>query len=219
MSETMLNVSLREASGKGPARSLRRQGQIPAVFYGKGLDHCSLAVGVKDLKAALSSDAGLNTLIKLQGEGSFSGNVVIVKDIQLDPLSRRPLHVDFQAIDLTRKTRIMVPLKVVGKAEGEKSGGVLQIIHKDVELYCLPTAIPPFLEVEVSSLDVGDSISMDDLTLPEGVEKAADDNFVIINVSEIKVAAEDTEAEEGEAAVEGEESAEEAAADEAETSE
>jgi len=216
MSESMLNVSLREASGKGIARSLRRQGQIPAVFYGKGLEHCSLSVDIKALKKALSTEAGLNTLIKLQGAGPFSGKVVIVKDLQLEPLSRRPLHVDFQVIDLTKKTQVMVPLKIVGKAEGEKSGGVLQVIHKEVELRCLPAAIPPFLEVDVTALNVGDSIHIDDLILPADVEKTHEENYVVVNVSEIKAVVEEEEVAEAEAA-EGEEA--EAAEEQAEEAE
>lgn len=201
MSESMLNVSLREASGKGVARSLRREGQIPAVYYGKGLEHCSLSVDIKALKKALSTEAGLNTLIKLQGEGPFSGKVVIIKDLQLEPISRRPLHVDFQVIDLTKKTQVMVPLKIVGKAEGEKFGGVLQVVHKEVEIRCLPTAIPPFIEVDVTALGVGDSIHIDDLTLPAEVEKTHEENYVVVNVSEIRAAVEEGEEEE---AAEGE---------------
>lgn len=206
MSESMLNVSLREATGKGAARSLRRQGQIPAVCYGQGLDHCSLTIDIKALKKALSGGAGLNTLLRLQGDGSFSDKVVIVKDLQMDSLSRKPLHVDFQAIDLTKKTQVMVPLKIVGKAVGEKSGGVLQVIYKEVEVSCLPTAIPQFIEVDVSALEVGDSISVEDLVFPADVETTYEDNPVVINVSEIKamVEEEEAEAEEGE---EGEEAA------------
>ncbi|MBN2428132.1 MAG: 50S ribosomal protein L25 [Deltaproteobacteria bacterium] len=221
MSETVLNVSLREASGKSISRSLRRQGEIPAVCYGKGLDSCPVAVNIRALKKVLSTEAGLNALIKIQGEGPFSGKVVIVKDLQIEPLSRRPLHVDFQAIDLTKKTQVMVPLKIVGKAIGEKSGGVLQIIYKEVEVSCLPTAIPPFLEVDVNELNVGDSINIDDLVFPDGVEKTHEENYVVVNVSEIKaMVEEEEEAAAGEEAAEGEEAeAAEEAAEEAESQE
>jgi large subunit ribosomal protein L25 len=220
MSESMLNVSLREATGKGVARRLRVEGQIPAAYYGKGLDHCPLSVDIKALKTALSTEAGLNTLIRLKGEGPFSDKVVIVKDIQIEPLTRKPLHVDFQAIDLSKKTLVMVPLKILGKAEGEKTGGVLQVIHKDVEVRCLPMAIPPFIEVDVSALDVGDSISIEDLVFPDDVETTFEENVVVVNVSEIKaVVEEEEEAVEGEEeeAAEGEE--EEAAAEKPEEGE
>ncbi len=213
MSESMLNVSLREATGKGVARRLRVEGQIPAAYYGKGLDHCPLAVDIKALKAALSTEAGLNTLIRLKGEGPFSDTVVIVKDIQIEPLSRKPLHVDFQAIDLTKKTLVMVPLKIVGKAEGETTGGVLQVIHKDVEVRCLPMAIPPFIEVDVTALEIGDSIHIEDLVFPADVETTFEENFVIVNVSEIR-----EEIEEEEEVAEGEEE-EAAEGEEAETAE
>jgi large subunit ribosomal protein L25 len=114
-----------------------------------------------------------------------------------------------------------VPLKIVGKAEGEKTGGVLQIIHKEVEVSCLPTAIPPFIEVDVNALDVGESISIDDLDFPAGVEKTHEGNFVVVNVSEIRAEVEaEEETAEGEEAAEGEEpEAAKASAEEGESQE
>ncbi|MBN1140412.1 MAG: 50S ribosomal protein L25 [Deltaproteobacteria bacterium] len=183
MAESTLNVSRRDDCGKGVARSLRRQGLIPAVFYGRGLEGCALTVDPKALKKALATESGMNTLIRLQGEGPFNGKVAIVKNLQKDALTRQPLHADFQALDLTRKTVVAVPVKVVGKAAGEKNGGILQLVFKEIEVRCLPTDIPPFIEVDVAALGIGDSIHIADVALPGGIESTHEENFAVVSVA------------------------------------
>lgn len=182
MAQTELNVSQREGLGKGTARTLRREGLIPAVMYGKGVESCSLTVEPKKLSAIVNSEAGWNTLITLKGEGSFDGKVVILKDMQLDPIRQNVLHVDFQAIDLKEKTHVMVPVVAVGKSAGEKEGGNLQVIRHEIELVCLPTNIPAVLEVDVTALAIGDVLHVQDIALPTGVELPADVNYTVITV-------------------------------------
>ncbi|NLC71857.1 MAG: 50S ribosomal protein L25 [Desulfuromonadaceae bacterium] len=183
MAESTLNVSRRDDCGKGAARALRRQELIPAVFYGKGMETCSLSVDPKELKKALATESGINTLIRLHGEGPFDGKVVIVKDAQRDALTRQYLHADFQAIDLTKKATLLVPLKVIGKAVGEKTGGILQVIVKELEIRCLPSEIPPFIEVDVTALEVGDSIHVADVVFPPGIESTHEENFAVVSVA------------------------------------
>lgn len=182
MAQTELNVSQREGLGKGTARTLRREGLIPAVMYGKGVESCSLTVEPRKLSAIIGSEAGWNTLITLKGEGSFDGKVVILKDMQLDPIRQTVLHVDFQAIDLKQKTHVMVPVVAVGKSVGEKEGGNLQAIRHEVELVCLPTNIPTVLEVDVTALAIGDVLHVQDIALPVGVELPADVNYTVFTV-------------------------------------
>jgi len=183
MAQTELNVSQREGLGKGTARSLRREGLIPAVMYGKGVENCALAVEPKQLAAIIGSEAGLNTLITLKGEGAVDGKVVILKDMQVDPVREELLHVDFQAIDLKAKTHVMVPLVAVGKSAGEKEGGNLQVIRHEIELVCLPTNIPTALEIDVTPLGIGDALHVQDIHLPEGVELPQDVNFTVVTVT------------------------------------
>ncbi|MDD4456090.1 MAG: 50S ribosomal protein L25/general stress protein Ctc [Syntrophotalea acetylenica] len=183
MAQTELNVSLREGLGKGTARSLRREGLVPAVMYGKGVAACALTVEPKKLAAILESEAAWNTLITLKGEGDFDGKVVILKDMQLDPVRGVPLHVDFQALNLKEKAHVMVPLVAVGKSEGEKQGGNLQVIRHEIELVCLPTNIPGSLEVDVTGLNIGDALHASDLRLPAGVELPPDVNFTVVTVT------------------------------------
>jgi large subunit ribosomal protein L25 len=198
MAQTELNVTAREVVGKGGARSLRRQGLVPAVVYGKGLDACNVVVAPKALQAAIATEAGWNTLITLKGEGSFNGKVVILKDMQVDAIRRDIQHVDFQAIDLQKKVHVMVPVHPVGKSAGEKAGGHLQVIRHELEVVCLPTAIPSAIEIDVETLGIGDVLHINDVVLPAGVEAPHDVNFTVITVTGHKAeeAAEGEEAEE-----------------------
>lgn len=180
MANAELKISQRDQSGKGVARSLRRQGMIPAVVYGRGLTPANIAVLPRDLKAAISTEAGWNTLITLQGETEYAGKVVILKDLQVDPIRRDYMHADFQIIDMTHKVHVMVPVHTVGKSAGEKSGGTLQVIRKELEVYCLPNAIPGAIEIDVAALEIGDVIHINDLTLPAGVEVPHEANFTVI---------------------------------------
>lgn len=183
MAQTELNVSQREGLGKGTARTLRREGLIPAVMYGKGMESCSLTVEPRKLAAIIGSEAGLNTLITLKGQGAFDGQVVILKDMQRDPIRQHLLHADFQVIDLTEKTHVMVPVVAFGKSEGEKEGGNLQVIRHEIELVCLPTNIPSVIEVDVTALAIGDVLHVNDIKLPAGVELPVDVNYTVFTVS------------------------------------
>jgi large subunit ribosomal protein L25 len=199
MANTELNGALREGLGKGSSRSLRRQGLVPAVVYGKGMDPCAFSVTPKALKAAISTEAGWNALITLKGEGTFDGKVVILKDLQLDPIKGHALHADFQAIDLARKVHVMVPIHTRGKSEGEKLGGSLELIRHEIELVCLPTVIPSAIDIEIGHLQIGDVVHVDDIQLPAGVSLAHEGNFTILTISGRKEEAEEGIEGEGEA--------------------
>lgn len=201
MATAELKITQRDQSGKGVARSLRRQGMIPAVVYGRGLTSVSVAVTPRELKKAIATEGGWNTLITLQGETEFAGKVVILKDLQVDPIRRDYMHADFQVIDMTQKVNVMVPVHAVGQSAGVKVGGTLQVIRKELEVYCFPNAIPGAIEVNVTALDIGDVLHIDDLTLPEGVEVPHEVNFTVITCVGHKA----EESEEGEAETEEEE--------------
>jgi large subunit ribosomal protein L25 len=201
MAETELNVTLRDGIGKGGARALRRQNLVPAVVYGRGLEPCAITVEPKALKKAIATESGWNTLITLKGEGAFSGKVVILKDMQVDAIRRDVQHVDFQVIDLKKKVHVMVPVHPVGKSEGEKVGGSLQVIRHELEVACLPSSIPGAIEVDVTSLSIGDVLHVEDLVLPAGVEVPHEVNFTVITVTGHKA----EEGEEGAAEEEAEE--------------
>jgi len=181
MSQAELNVSTRTRLGKGGNRVLRSQEQAPAVVYGKGMEPCAITIDPKTFKKALGKD--INTLITLKGEGPFDGKVVIVKDIKKHAIRRNIMHVDFMAIDLTKPVQVMVPLHTIGKSQGEKDGGSLQMIRHELEVSCLPTVIPAAIEIDVTALKVGAVVHVNDLKLPAGVTAPHDVNFTIITVT------------------------------------
>jgi large subunit ribosomal protein L25 len=214
MAETVLNVSLRDRLGKGGSRALRREALAPAVVYGKGMEACSLVVDPKALQQALATEAGLNTLITLKGDGPFDGKVVILKDMQQHPIRRDLLHVDFQAIDLKEKVLVMVPVQTVGKSEGEKMGGQLQVIRHELEVSCLPTAIPKAIEIDVTALNIGDVVHIEDVSVQGDMELPHDVNFTVLTVVGVKAEEEEVAEGEEEVAEEGAAAAEEASGEE-----
>ncbi len=145
----------------------------------------------------------------MKGDGPFDGKVVVLKDMQIDTIRRDAKHVDFYALDLKKKIAFMVPVNPIGKSKGEKEGGTLQLVRHELEVYCLPTEIPPTIDINVEELDVGDVIHIEEVELPEGVESHHDVNFTVLTV--VGRMAEEVEEVEEEA-VEGE-VAEEAAAE------
>lgn len=182
MAQADLNVTSRTNTGKGGSRALRRLEQAPAVVYGKGLEPCAIAIEPKALKKALSTESGINTLITLKGDGPFNGKIVIVKDMQFNAIRRDITHVDFQAIDLNKKVHVMVPVHAIGKSQGEKDGGSLQLIRHELEVVCLPTAIPKSIDIDVVALKIGDVVHVNDVQLPAGITAPHDVNFTIITV-------------------------------------
>lgn len=200
MAKSVLNVETRVRIGKGGARKVRKDGLVPAVVYGKGIEPLNLRLDPKALQQAVATDAGWNTLITLKGDGPFDGHVVILKDMQLDAIRREPKHVDFMAIDLKKTLAVMVPVQPVGKSKGEKEGGTLQLVRHEIEVFCLPTNIPTAIEIDVTELGIGEVVHIDEVSLPEGVESHHDVNFTVLTV--VGRMAEEVEAEEGE---EGEE--------------
>jgi len=200
MATSELTVSTRAKTGKGISRSLRRNGQIPAVVYGTGIEPTPISVDPKALAKAIETEAGWNTLITLKGDGVYNGKSVILKELVTDPIKRTPLHADFHAVNLTQKVHVMVPVHPVGKSIGEKEGGNLEVIRHELEVICLPTAIPQAIEIDVTGMKVGDVLHVNDIQVPAGVEMPRDVNFTVITCTGHK--AEAVEGEEAEAAEE-----------------
>lgn len=208
MAQVELNVELRDGSGKGVARKLRAAGKVPAVVYGKDLETKAVIVNPADLEQAISGEAGLNTLITLKGAPELDGKVVILKNVAIHPLKRSMVCADFHAIDLKAKSSFMVPVNIVGTALGQKEGGSLQLVRNELEVLCLPTEVPQVIDIDVTALEIGDTIHIEEVVAPEDVELVHDVNFTVITLSiikeEVEVAEED-ELEDTEGAVEGEE--------------
>ena len=182
MEQRELAVELRSKVGKGISRQLRKNGLIPAVVYGKGMDAVAVSVNPRELNAALAGEGGHNNLLTLKGGESLNGNVVIVADLLRDPLKGTPLHVDLHKINLTEKIKVEVPINLVGVAAGVIAGGLLDFAMHSVAVECLPTQIPEHIDVDVTGLTIGHSIHVGDLTAPAGVKVLEDSRASVVSV-------------------------------------
>jgi len=210
MAQVELNVELRDRSGKGVARKLRAAGKVPAVVYGRDQETKAVIVDPADLEQAISGEAGLNTLITLKGVPELDGKVVILKNVDIHPLKRTMVCADFHAIDLKAKSTFMVPVSIIGTALGQKEGGSLQLVRNELEVLCLPTEVPQVIEIDVTALEIGDTIHIEEVAVPGDVELVHDVNFTVLTLSLIKEeveVTEDDELEGAEGAVEGEDDA------------
>jgi large subunit ribosomal protein L25 len=164
MSVIPLSASRREDLGKGGARKARAAGQIPGVLYGHGETPVAVAVSAREFDVAMRSHKGGNPIVSLAVAGSEF--TALVRDAQYDPLTHAILHLDFQHISLTEQIEVSVPIKLVGLPIGVKDGGgILETILREIEVRCLPTAIPSAIETDVTQLGVGDSVHVRDLVM------------------------------------------------------
>ena len=197
MSAAMHNVTAtaRTTRGKGAARRLRNGGQIPAVAYGKHLAQAMpLSVAPKDIITVLKSERGQNTVLQMKvgGEKDF---LVMIKDFTLHPVSRMLEHVDFVEVNLERAVDVEIPLIALGKPIGLANGGIVRIVYRTVPVRCLPDRIPLKIEVDISALDIHESLPASALPVTDGVEvRLPAEQTVIAVVAPEKERAEDAEA-------------------------
>ncbi|MDH5668298.1 MAG: 50S ribosomal protein L25 [Nitrospira sp.] len=180
-----LAATVREQAGKGAARSMRREGKIPAVLYGQG-ECILLSVVPGDLVKILKSHAGSSALIYLTLEGGSSKpeRTALLRDYQQDPITGALLHADFFEVSMTKPIRVKVPIQVVGGIPaGVKEGGILHHNLRDVHVECLPSILPDHIEVDASPLVVGSGIHVKDLTVQEGVRFMDDPDQMVVSVS------------------------------------
>jgi large subunit ribosomal protein L25 len=182
MEQQVLNVELRENTGKGVCRRLRASGLIPGVVYGKGMESVPVTVNPKELAAAIAGEGGQNHLLTIKGGGTLDGNVIIVADLLVDPLKGFFRHVDLHKIDLAEKIRVAVAINLVGTAIGVTEGGLLDFAMHAVEVECLPNQIPEHIDLDVTDLIVGHSLHVADLKLPAGVKVLDDTRASVVSV-------------------------------------
>ena len=168
MDSIKVSASHRDGHGKGAARRLRNEGQIPAVAYGKGLPTESLAVSPDAIKSVLASARGRNTVVHLDVQGK-KNITALLSDFQYHPLTRDLLHADFVQIHLDQPVDVEVPLELTGKAAGVVAGGVLRQVFRKLPIRCLPEKIPVKISYDVTELGVDGAVPVKALALPEGV--------------------------------------------------
>ncbi|MBK9308669.1 MAG: 50S ribosomal protein L25 [Nitrospira sp.] len=180
-----LTVAMREGTGKGAARSMRRAGKIPAVLYGQG-DCLLLTVQPKELEKILKSHAGSTALISLTVDGAKSNpnRTALLRDYQVDPVTGALLHADLFEISMAKPIRVKVPIKVVGSVPaGVKEGGVLHHNMRDVHVECLPAVLPDLVEVDASALTIGTGIHVKELVALEGVRFMDEPDQMVVSVA------------------------------------
>ena len=184
MAEVTLEVVRREESGKGVARKLRQDGKIPAVVYGGHREAVPIVVDRKAVSELIQkSQHGVRSIFLLKMAGSDQQRHAMIKDIQMDPISRRMTHIDFVRVVMDEVVRVTIPVHHTGTAIGVKEGGLLDFQVRDLHVECLPGAIPDAIEVDVSNLGVHDYIRIGDLELPEGVKVLDDPERVVVGVT------------------------------------
>jgi large subunit ribosomal protein L25 len=198
-----LKAHTRETRGKGAARVLRREGRIPAVLYGRETAATPISVELRALETILREGTG-NVFIdvNIEEEAGAEPHTVMIKEMEVHPTQRNILHADFYEVDMKRKIRVDVPVVTEGVPAGVEEGGILQVIRRELEVWCLPNKIPQEIVIDVSGLGIGDSIHIEEVPADEGVEYPHDVDFTVVAVASPTM--EEEEEEEVEGAEEGE---------------
>jgi large subunit ribosomal protein L25 len=194
----------RAIAGKGPARALRRAGRVPAVIYGERKDQEMVSLEARALRRQLGNPHFFNTLCSLQVNGEAVR--VLPRDVQLHPVTDDPIHADFVRVSAGATVEVEIPVVFVNEetSPGLKRGGVLNIVRREVELLCPADAIPGELTVDLAAFDIGDSVHISHVVLPEGARPTITDrDFTIATISAPTVVAEEAAAAQEEQAEQG----------------
>lgn len=199
-----LKAIMRTTLGNGPARRLRQQGQMPAVLYGPGTDPVLLSVNISELEQVLKKGGIGQVLLNLviQKNGETSTRPAMIKELQTHPVSRNFLHVDFYEIDMDRKIRVKIPVVTTGQSKGVELGGILQIIRRELEVLCMPLAVPESIEIDITDLDMGDSVHVAEIFQEADIEFLDDPHFTVVTILTPKVEVEEEPEEEEEEEIE-----------------
>ena len=175
-------IEIRNGTGTSESRRLRREGKFPGIFYGPKAEPVPLQVNGKELLKGISDLSGSH-LIRIKSSSSLLDNkVALIKQVQYHAVTGMVIHLDLYEVDLMEKLTVKIPLHFEGKAMGVVQGGILQPIVREIEVECLPQNIPSHINVDVTALDIGDTIHVSSLSLPEEVTSAYDSDFTVVTV-------------------------------------
>ena len=184
MAEVTLEVSRREGIGKSLVRKLRQQGQVPGVVYGGHRDPVAITVDRKAITDLIQrSQHGVRSVFLLKMAGTDQQRHAMIKDIQIDPISRKMMHVDFIRVVMDEAVRVTIPVVVTGTPIGVKEGGLLDFQVRDLHVECLPNAIPDKIEIDISNLGIHNYFRISDLPLPQDVKVLDDLDRVVVGVT------------------------------------
>lgn len=182
MEQVSLRAEPRNEFGSRASRRMRREGGVPAVLYGRGLDPQNLTVNRRELYSVLHTEAGANALINLEVDGTKKPFLTVAREIQRHPVRGEVAHLDFISISLDEKIHAEVVIEFLGTPEGTKEGGVVETIRTSVNIEALPMEIPGHITVDISAMEVGDTLKVADLPAVEGVEVLDDPESALVTV-------------------------------------
>ena len=205
MDQPVIAAHVRKHKGKGAVRKLRENNQMPAIFYGPKAEPIMLAVDCPELERIIRLGVHENMILDLQVETDQGAETrkVMLKDLTIDPVKDIYLHADFCEISMDKEISVSVPIHTINTPAGVKEGGFLQHIRRELTISCLPDKLIKFLELDVSGLEIGDSLHVRDIELPEGIRSADEDHLTIAVLAAPAVAEEEEEVEAEGAEAEG----------------
>ena len=177
-----VSIEPREAGSKRAAGRLRREGKLPGVFYGRKTNPVPLQVSRKELSDRIAELEGSHIIRIKSTSALLEDKVALIKEVQIHPVTGDVIHLDLYEIDMTQKIAVKIPLHFIGKAQGVVKGGILQPVVREIEVECLPIDIPEFLDVDVSSLEIGQSLHVSDMRVPEDVLITSDVVTTLVTV-------------------------------------
>lgn len=200
MAQVQLAVEVRKETGKGAARRLRSSGYVPAVLYGGDTGNVLLSISRHDLFQIISKNPWETTLIELQMtvDGASKTVPTLMKELQTDPVRRTLVHADFLEVTMGHAVQVHVPLEMVGESPGVKAGGLLEMLVRELTVRCLPSKIANHFDVDISALDIGDTLTVADLTISDEYEVLDDPEMSVVTITSPRSEEEETEEEEGE---------------------
>ena len=208
MATMQLKTTIRTETGKGPARKLRSEGKLPAIFYGPKANPIMLSIDYVQLKKMLKGKSAENIIFDLRIDSGEKGQSkkVMIKEIQRDPVTRDYLHVDLYEIAMEKEIEINIPVYLINTPIGVSKGGILEHTRRELRVLCMPKNLVEKIDIDVSGLDIGQSLHIGDISFPPGLKSTEDASLTIITVVAPITAAEEEEVEETEGEeIEGEE--------------
>jgi len=200
MAQPVLTAQARQEAGKGAARKLRQRNQIPAIFYGPNSEPTKLVVEYSDLERIVKGSSGENILIDLEmhAEGGTQTKTAMLKELQTDPVYERFLHADFYEISMDKEITVNIAIQLVNTPIGVTNGGMLENIRREITVSCLPDKLTKAIDVDISDMDIGDSLHIEDIQLPEGMRALEDGHLTVAVIAAPTVEKEEVEEIEGE---------------------
>jgi len=189
MTDFVIEAELRETTGRGEARRIRRAGLMPAVIYGGDKPELAITLNAMSTAKLLDKEAFYTSIVGINVKGSRGSNKALVKDVQWHPVRDEAIHIDFFRVSSSDQVHMEVPVHVThaDTCVGVKKGGLVEIIRHTLELTCRADSIPEHIDIDISALDIGESLHIEDVTLPDGVTAQHEVNFTVLTIAAPKV--------------------------------